>query len=151
MQQHLRFFYTGLFLVVLSSHSRADTAVSNTCMYFYKQDLAIKKYTTDDIKNLRKKYQSLEQKIYWKSFIEDIVDVSQLIHVNFQKKNQEKGSPKRNFELFGIENYKAYVQAREFLSKIPEGSLVMTPELIKQVHIRSASHLKNELNWTQKL
>lgn len=122
-------------------------ATKNLCIANYqfsnKQDV--------EVKQLIGKYKSLEQKIYWKSYVEDLYDVTQLIHKNHQDKNIADGSPKRNFDLFGTDNYKAFVQARDYINSIAEGRLTLSPELIKQVHLRSAENLEKDLSPLQKI
>lgn len=137
-----------LFSMCYINQSKAE---ASQCVSLYSSETQTKSYSDIDVKKLRGKYRSLEQKIYWKSYVEDITDVTQLIHKNHQQKNADKGSPKKNFELFGIENYKAFVEARDFLNSIPEGSLHMSPELIKKVHVHSSGVLKAELNPIQKI
>lgn len=130
--------------------ARSETTSSgNSCLHYYKY--GIKHYSEIELRKLKSKYKDLEQKIYWKSYVEDLIDVTQLVYLKKQQLATAKGSGKRNFELYGIENYKSFVQAREFLNRIPEGTLKITPDLIKQVHRRSAHHLKTELGPIQKM
>ncbi|OYZ22211.1 MAG: hypothetical protein B7Y39_07905 [Bdellovibrio sp. 28-41-41] len=137
-----KFPRVALSFTLVSLMASTVLAEQNSCQSFYT---GIKAYTQKDMDRLRKKYQGLEQKLYWKSFVEDVSDVSQLIHTRFQQENIANGAPIKNFELFGLENYKVFVAAREFLNRIPEGSFVISPELIKEVHERSASGLQKEL------
>lgn len=140
-----------VFALIVLTHGAISQAQVNSCLQFYKPNTLSKSATSVEISKLRSKYRDLEQRLYWKSYLEDTVDVTQLIHQNFQQRNIEKGAPVKNFELFGLQNYRAYVEARDYLDGIPEGSLQLSPELIKTTHGKSAEYLAKDQNPLQKV
>lgn len=144
------YFYILVVLSMASAYGSASSAQIESCHKFYKLERVTKSATGVETSQLRERYRELEQKLYWKSYIEDTVDVTQLIHKNHQQRNIEKGAPIRNFELFGLENYKAFVEARDYLNGIPEGSLQLSPEIIKTTHAKSAEYLTKSQNLLQK-
>lgn len=96
---------------------------------------------------VQKYYRDVEQKIYWKSSVEDYYDFSQFFRRKHLEANKTAaGTNKKSpLELFGLENYKAYVEARDYLNTIPQGQFRMSPELIKNTHLRSAEGLEKSL------
>lgn len=92
--------------------------------------------------NLRAFYQANEQKLYWMSSVEDLFDFSQFYRRKYIEAHKTSGQKKHLTEIWGIENYKAFVRARDFLNDIPQGQFKMSVDLIKKTHGLSAEGLE---------
>lgn len=88
-------------------------------------------------------FKTINQKLEWDKWIEGEIDFLRFYSErSFKRGTESKG--KHGTEVWGFENYKSYVEARDILNKIPVGKLDINRSLIVKIHEAGSKGIKKE-------
>ncbi len=91
----------------------------------------------------------LNKELTWDKWIDTEIDFLRFYSNTSLKRGLEIG--KHETEVWGLENYKAYVNARDHLNSIPIGRLDLSRSLIMRIHELGSEGLKKEARLMGKI
>ncbi|WP_413294366.1 Fic family protein [Bdellovibrio sp. HCB185ZH] len=94
-------------------------------------------------------FTTINQKLSWDKWLDAEIDFLRFYSNRSLKRGQEDG--KHGTEIWGLENYKAYANARDHLNSIPVGRLDISRSLIMRIHELGSEGLKKEASLMGKI
>jgi prophage maintenance system killer protein len=94
-------------------------------------------------------FTTINEKLTWDKWLDTEIDFLRFYSNTSLKRGLEIG--KHETEVWGLQNYKAYVNARDHLNSIPIGRLDLSRSLIMRIHELGSEGLKKEARLMGKI